>query len=132
LKPEIHSILDDTISAMDALQNLQRNIHMMFLPNARFSTATQFASQVSLGGLQLSSKEVKIWDSISKEAKERDEEEKKNKQSPNFSNFKGKGSGKRQGKKYYCTYCQQDSHTVDRCRIRIKDERESRSKGDKK
>ena len=69
---------------------------------------------------------------VLQESREREEEDKKNKQSNNFSSFKGKGNGKSQGKKFYCNYCQGNNHTVDRCRIRIKEEREGKSKADRK
>ena len=132
LTPEIHSVMEDTISAMDSLRKLQKTMNLMFLPNARWSVSTQFASQVNLGGMQMNSKEAKLWDSLVKESKEREEEDKKNKQSNNYSSFKGKGNGKSQSKKFYCNYCQGNNHTVDRCRIRIKEEREGKSKADRK
>ena len=66
IKPEVHSVLDDQLSAMDALIRLQRNMGMMFMPGAKFSTATRFASQCNYGGLTLDSKEVKLWESLNK------------------------------------------------------------------
>ena len=66
LTPEIHSVMEDTISAMDSLRKLQKTMNLMFLPNARWSVSTQFASQVNLGGMQMNSKEAKLWDSLVK------------------------------------------------------------------